>query len=208
MYKFTFKISSNNERNSHDGADVSALDIDLIRSTTNKEKKSEALIKISKRPPSALTNNNILNPNNNKNYIKLINNQQQAKITDKNYFNDPSLLDKTETEKKLEKKISLLISANTNNYIKSKLNKINLKLHNSNDLHGLASKKATQTSMGNNTNRLNLNNPKIVKDSFDLSLRNNSSNNSTKSKTNSNNFSKSINSTQVNSSNGKNVIYH
>lgn len=192
-----------------DEADKSVLN--LIKSTTNKEKKSEALIKISKRPPTPLTNNIIPYSDKNKISNKPLNNNQATKISNKDFFNKANLLNKTETEKKLEKKISLLLSANTNNYVNNKINKLNSKPNNIIDNQQIGNKKAINTPIGNYLNsniyRLNLNNPKIIKNSFDLSIPNNSTTNSTKSKTNSNKFSKSINSTPNNSSNGKNVIF-
>ncbi len=195
-----------------DEADKNVLNLNSITSTRNKEKKSEALLKISKRPPSAASiNHNISVPNKNKNMNKNINNQQANKISDKNFFKNQNLPNKTETEKKLEKKISLLLSANTNNYTNSKLNKVSLKPNNSNGYQELASKKAIQNqtpSIGNNTTRLNLNNPRIVKNSFDLSIPSTCSINSSKSKTNSNRFLRSTNNTPVNTTDGKNVIYY
>ena len=187
----------------------SVLNLDFIKSNKNKEKKSEALMKISKRPPVDLTQKNISNPNKKKiEYKQTIN---PTKILFRNFLNNPVLLNKTETEKKLEKKISSLLNANTNNSINNKANKINLKSNNSNDFQGSRNNKNIKTSIGNYLNnkldKLNLNNPNIMKHSFDLSIPNNSTMNSTKSKTSSNKISRSINSTPVNSFNVKNVNF-
>lgn len=177
-----------------------------MQSACNKEKKSEALKKICKRPPTALTQNSIPKlSSKNYNPIKVTSNNQASK-TINNFLNNP-VLKKSDVEKKIEKKISLLSNSNTNNNINNKKNKINAK----SSSQELSDKKEILNPIKNfinsKLNNLNLNNPRIIKKSFDLSIPSNSTINSTKSKTNSNKFSKSINSTPVNGFNGNNVIF-
>jgi hypothetical protein len=185
-------------------------------------KKSEALKKISKRPPSSNSNFNTNNMNlldySSKNFIvteynmNVPNNKSNniyhliQKNKNKNYINIPKRLQNSnEVDKKIEKKISFLKTYNNNS---SNINKNNNNYKDINDdrpQNRVINYENGDISITNQIRKLNINNPKIVKNSFDLSIPNLS----TKSKnnnsySNNNKFIRPRNSTPQND--GNNVI--
>lgn len=104
-------------------------------------------------------------------------------------------------EKILEKK-NTLIGAYTNNYIKNSTKNFNEKEENKHN------KKPTSlylmgNSLSNQLKKININNPKLIKNSFDLSIPNNTLN-STRNKSNIK-FARTRNNTPQNKSLGINV---